>query len=151
MLKLLYLGWFFLPIMHEYSYYDLALKKCHSNDTWSIHGLWPELNSSIWPQFCRPSLDFNLSLLDPIRTELNANWASCGGSVDEDVKFWKHEYLKHGTCTSFNETDFFNKTLNLFSSVQEKDLIDKFCRDKTTECLISFNLNFTLRSLISVV
>jgi ribonuclease I len=130
-------------------YYDLALKKCHSLDkNYTIHGVWPEYNNTEYPQFCNKSIKFNYTILNPILPELNKYWYSCPGKGSSNKSFWEHEYLKHGLCTPFiDEIDYFNWTLNLFKNATESGLIDQRCPlEGKNECMISYNLNWTLRN-----
>ena len=139
-------------------YYDLALKKCHSSDKYfSIHGLWPEESHTKWPSFCNQSSHFNLSQIKGLESEMEKVWFSCGG---DNIDFWKHEYLKHGTCSLFNQSSYFNTTLNLFKLInQDKRIIEKYCNNNNNDnnndyglessklqCLIPFNKNLTIRN-----
>ena len=72
-------------------FYYLSLIK-EPDDSFSIHGLWPQYSESSYPVYCRP-VEFSLKALDPIINKLNKYWYSNRGPND---KFWKHEYEKHG-------------------------------------------------------
>lgn len=133
----------FTNLFLQVHYYEFALKRCNSTSDWSIHGLWPQYNVSSWPQFCH-KFKFDVNKLDSIKPQLNRDWYSCYGS-STNYHFWKHEYLKHGTCSPYNESEYFKIGLRLFEEVKEKGYIDEFCQDNDFNCLIPYNLNLTIR------
>lgn len=118
------------------NFYYLSLIK-EENDTWSIHGLWPQTTKSKYPQYCK-NIAFSLENLEPIMEKLKTEWYSSRGP--DDI-FWKHEYLKHGTCNynNFNEFEYFNTTLNLFDKAKLLNLAEKYYDCKTNKCLIPVN------------
>lgn len=124
-------------------YVDLALKKCTSADEWSIHGLWPEFNSTIWPQFCNQTKckEFDMTALWPIRDQLEKYWFSCPPSfLGPNEDFWKHEWCKHATCmpTSQNMFRYFSTTLFLFQAALQSQYFG-CCASANDTCLIHFN------------
>lgn len=59
----------------------------------------PTKLGTLGPTFCNSSYHFNASQLEPIMSNLTEGW------VDVEVQaptnsFWKHEWLKHGTCSA---------------------------------------------------
>ena len=88
-----------------------------------------------------------MDALKPILDELNKYWSSNKGK-DENPDFWKHEYLKHGSCmfTDVSEFDYFNKTINLYLQALQLNLPDKYYDPKTGKCLIPVNLDFTFKN-----
>lgn len=132
-------------ILNDYNYFDLALKKCPGQNNWSMHGLWPEYNQQIWPQFCHPA-KLNRQQLDGLIPELQKVWYSCdqGGNW----KFWNHEYSKHGTCTGLNQSQYFQTGLRMFNYVKTNKIIEQRCSsgraNEFENCYIRFNLNLTL-------
>ncbi|XP_077522877.1 ribonuclease Oy-like [Amblyomma americanum] len=82
---------------------------------WTIHGLWPSSNTSD-PQFCNRTLQYNATVLSPLVPQLDLYWPSVS---EDNNKFWKHEWLKHGTCATMVPRlkglyKFFNTTLNIY-------------------------------------
>ena len=79
----------------------------------TIHGLWPDYNDGSYPSFCTKT-KFNPSKVDDLLPELKAEWptyAAKGGDA-----FWKHEYEKHGTCSTAtfpDEHQYFAGVLDL--------------------------------------
>ena len=49
------------------------------------------------PFNCNNSAHFNENALAPILEELKLRWTNVRANTVED-SFWKHEWLKHGTC-----------------------------------------------------
>ena len=117
------------------NFYYLSLIK--EDDTWSIHGLWPQYAVNKYPQFCR-EVTFDINKLKPITQDLEEHWYSARGT---DEEFWKHEYEKHGSCNfnGFAEFDYFKTTLDLFHRALAKNLPDDFYNEDTRKCLIPVN------------
>ncbi|GFT42590.1 ribonuclease Oy [Trichonephila clavipes] len=69
---------------------------------WSIHGLWPTSDKG-YPSFCNSSWPFDPDVLQPILHALEEKWPNIYADSTETV-FWKHEWLKHGTCATDLDT-----------------------------------------------
>ncbi len=118
-----------------YNYYELAVQKWCSK-TYMIHGLWPQINSTDYPEYCKP-----VSYSQPdgtLLTDMNTYWHGC------DNTLWEHEWEKHGSCVSvqnnIDEDTFFNTTLSLF--LENYNLIDN-CKDD--DCILAcFDLDYKL-------
>lgn len=125
-----------------FSYFDLALQKCHEETRYTIHGLWPEYTIHKWPQFCNKTEYHNFNETK-IKTwhridEMHKHWPSCIHQPHkDDYSFWKHEWEKHGTCTNMTVLEFFSKTLDLYKKSQS--FIDVCCRPNWRDCLVKFN------------
>lgn len=90
---------------------------CSLNDDfeWTVHGIWPTTKHKKGPLFCRKDLPFNEKSLDPILKHLEARWLNVRNGTGE-YDFWKHEWLKHGTCAvqlkpMDSEIKYFNQGL----------------------------------------
>lgn len=104
------------------------------NDTFTLHGLWPDNCDGSYEQFCDDTLNIqNVTKIiadefnDPnLVTRMKEIWKNFNGN---DESLWLHEFNKHGTCiktlrptcyspTKFvnheNVYDFFNILVNLF-------------------------------------
>tara|TARA_B110000208_G_C11757920_1_gene425837 strand:- start:222 stop:638 length:417 start_codon:yes stop_codon:yes gene_type:complete len=129
---------FFYNPPKDTRFYYLSL--IYEDDTWSIHGLWPQTDKNDYPQFCR-EVTFDISLLEPIIDSLRKYWRSDRGP---DSSFWEHEWKKHGSCMfdNLNEFEYFNKTLTLFDFVTKNNLIDTY--KKGDKALIPFSLDFEI-------
>ena len=120
-----------------YNYYELAVQKWCS-DNYMIHGLWPQNNSTTYPEYCK-----NVSYIKPtgsLLTNMTTYWQSC------DDTLWEHEWEKHGSCmllqNNTDENTFFSTTLSLF--LDNSELLNK-CSDD--DCILRcFDLNYKLIS-----
>lgn len=100
--------------------YTFALKWSPDRNEYNIHGLWPtdRTPSKIHPEFCMETLRSNTKLYD----QLLSNWNSDlhKKHVDEiqieqaDIKFWKHEWDKHGVYSGLAQNAYFLKANNLY-------------------------------------
>jgi len=118
-----------------YNYYVLAVQKWCSSE-YMIHGLWPQINSTSYPEYCT-----DVSYSDPIGpllTDMNTYWHEC------DDTLWEHEWEKHGSCVqeqnNITEDDFFNTALSLFKN--NSKLLDN-CQEE--DCILGcFDLDYNL-------
>lgn len=121
----------------DYTYYVLALKKCYPSSPWTLHGLWPELNSHVWPQYCHPSGVLSYHQLRHLFPRMYANWTDCqSGKQGGNWNFWTHEWSKHGTCTGLNQTAYFTRALDFYDSVWSNGAVDGMCREMGRDCFL---------------
>lgn len=116
-----------------YNYYELAVQKWCSKD-YMIHGLWPQINSTSYPENCK-TVSYTKPTGD-LLTNMNAYWHKC------DDTLWEHEWKKHGSCMQeqigIDEFSFFNTTLNLF--LENSEMLDS-CKEE--DCIMGcFDLDF---------
>jgi len=111
------------------NYYVFALSRCSEKAPWGIHGLWPEWNSTSWPQFCNMSDPLDLKNIQPLIPLMKERWYSCEGN---NTAFWEHEWLKHGTCTTLDQYGYFSVALYLYEVLAWKPL----CNPWETNCLV---------------
>lgn len=74
------------------------------NDSWTLHGLWPDNCDGSWEEFCDDSLNVD-SRIKPILVDqfkdpelyekMARSWKNFNG---DDESLWTHEFNKHGTC-----------------------------------------------------
>lgn len=98
-----------------------------NNEEWTIHGIWPTQNHHIGPQYCNKSLPFDSSSLLPIEDKLKIKWADVENGT-KHYSFWKHEWLKHGTCGAVlvpinTEIKYFSKGLELLDQYDMKHVL----------------------------
>ncbi|KAH9812186.1 putative RNase T2 family protein [Teratosphaeria destructans] len=104
------------------------------NDSWTIHGLWPDNCDGTYQSSCDESRAYtnitdilNAAGRSDLVDYMTTYWVS---DSDSDESFWEHEWSKHGTCistfdpdcyTNYQPTeevpDFFNRTVALFKSL----------------------------------
>jgi len=104
-------------------------------DSWTLHGLWPDLCDGTYPQFCNyaPTYGSITSIIEGAgQTELleymRTYWLPDRGSAEH---FWEHEWRKHGTCINtlapgcygedYREgdevVDFFTRAVEIFKGL----------------------------------
>lgn len=124
----------------EYNYYELAVQNwCH--DGYYLHGLWPQVNNSYYPQWC-PGTGYREIPDGHQLNQMNRWWYYCQQAAQS---FWAHEWDKHGTCveiaTGINQTTYFNIAIDLFKSVYNESKTWK-C-GYSDDCVVAcFDLNF---------
>jgi ribonuclease I len=124
---------FFVYSDNIYNYYELAVQRWCSSD-YMIHGLWPQINSTAYPEYCK-----NVSYTQPtgdLLENMNTYWHKC------DDTLWEHEWEKHGSCMQeqmgIDEFSFFNTTLSLF--LENSNLLNNCNSD---DCIMGcFDLDF---------
>ena len=92
--------------------WTLAMQNCDPNNPYNgytIHGLWPP------QEYCNSS-PFNINDLTPIIPELNKAWISCPEYNWSNEQLWKHEWVKHGSCSNMTLLNYFNLTLTLWEA-----------------------------------
>jgi ribonuclease T2 len=99
-----------------YNYYKLAVQQwCSSSNL--IHGLWPDINQTSYPEYCPgPMFDLELLRSSDRYTEIAEYWVDCTES--DTIELYEHEWNKHGTCvaamTGFSQNEYFEKALELY-------------------------------------
>ena len=113
---------------------------------YGIHGLWPQISPTSFPQNCCEDCVFDEGAIQPIITDLHTYWHS---NSRKDILFWEHEWSKHGTCTNplLSEIMYFSKTIQLYREIKEKydaQMLDleKYAHPKGYR--LPFDLNFKL-------
>ncbi|XP_074596207.1 uncharacterized protein LOC141851362 [Brevipalpus obovatus] len=126
------------PKVVEYDFDALSLRwnptlcndeKCiRRSDKWEIHGLWQDYKNGSYPSYCCNSSKFDLELIEPLLLKLNESWPNQWESEPED-SLWKHEWMKHGTCSSIGikegQFGYFNRTLHLFDEYPIQEWLEK--------------------------
>ncbi|USP73158.1 ribonuclease m [Curvularia clavata] len=104
------------------------------DDSWTIHGLWPDRCDGSYDANCDSSRSYsNISAIlnsfgaTDLLSYMSTYWKDYQGN---DESFWYHEWAKHGTCISTLEpdcytdhkateevVDFFQKTVDLFKTL----------------------------------
>lgn len=89
-----------------------------------LFSLRPTYTRGSYPEFCL-KINFDLDVLQSIKTDLNERWYSIFG---DNVEFWKHEWSKHGTCATDetplkNELNYFKQGLEWNREYPIKDIL----------------------------
>lgn len=92
----------------------------HKDNTYTIHGLWPQESETSWPSYCTRQ-PFDPSKIQDLLPELEKYWYAYD---KHNQHFWKHEWEKHGTCSGMDEHTYFSTALRLRK---------KYIKDKTVE------------------
>ncbi|XP_042491213.1 ribonuclease 1-like [Macadamia integrifolia] len=84
-----------------------------------IHGLWPNYDDGSYPSNCDSSTRFVASEISDLTSSLQKYWPTLACPTSNGLKFWSHEWLKHGTCAEsvFDQHGYFEAALNLKKQV----------------------------------
>jgi ribonuclease T2 len=76
----------------------------------TLHGLWPDGEGAIWPQYCAAAPRLPEAL---IRRHLCAT---------PSAQLLQHEYAKHGTCTGLPPETYFARSTGLYGRLHFPDM-----------------------------
>ncbi|PWA78091.1 intracellular ribonuclease LX [Artemisia annua] len=84
-------------------------------EDFSIHGLWPNYVDGTYPSNCDSSNPFDDSKVSNLESVLEKEWPTLACPSGDGLKFWRHEWEKHGTCAEsiFDESGYFEAALSL--------------------------------------
>ena len=136
--------WFFPQKSKTKMYYLSLLKNSSNENGYSLHGLWPDYGDGTYPSFCR-TVSFDINQLKSIERDLLKYWELPRDHDKLEVSFWKHEWLKHGSCMfqEMNEFIYFNKALELYKSFFNGEH-DIHQYKKGRNYMIPFDLDFNI-------
>ncbi|XP_027097294.1 intracellular ribonuclease LX-like [Coffea arabica] len=109
---------FYLVQQWPASYCDTKRSCCYPTtgkpaEDFSIHGLWPNRNDGSWPSNCDEGSSFDESEVSDLVKRMQQEWPSLACPSSDGVRFWSHEWEKHGTCSLLNEHQYFQTALDL--------------------------------------
>ncbi|CAL4998939.1 unnamed protein product [Urochloa decumbens] len=111
---------FYLVLQWPGSYCDTKQSCCYPKSgkpaaDFGIHGLWPNRNDGSYPQNCNPDAEFDPSKVSDLLSSMRAKWPTLACPTNDGVRFWGHEWDKHGTCAAdvFDEHGYFAAALSL--------------------------------------
>ena len=119
-------------------YFVMALQKCTDQSPWSMHGLWPQYTPTTWPSNC-PGPAFDMSLLNPLMSQIQQHWETCPDSGKSEEWFLSHEWTKHGTCSGWDEYTYFATAIATFNAGGWRSA----CQDSWTTCKTPVTINGT--------
>ena len=79
-----------------------------------LHGLWPQYARGGWPASCLP------------QSRLSAEDVAKGMSLFVTEKLLKHEWVKHGTCSGVDASEYLDKTDTALGVVQIPQAFEPF-------------------------
>lgn len=91
---------------------------------WTLHGLWPNNGDS-----CNNSWPFNVTEIQSLLPDMHTFWPDV--AHPNGTKFWKHEWVKHGTCAVVDESvnsefKYFSKALELYKKLDLTSVLMKY-------------------------
>ncbi|KAG5521571.1 hypothetical protein RHGRI_033960 [Rhododendron griersonianum] len=102
------------------SYCDTRQSCCYPetgkpDEDFGIHGLWPNYNDGTYPSSCDRSNSFDESKISDLLSRLEKDWPTLACPSGDGIKFWGHEWSKHGTCSEslLDQYSYFQKALDL--------------------------------------
>jgi len=111
---------FYFVLQWPGSYCDTKQSCCYPTSgkppaDFGIHGLWPNYNDGSYPSNCDPDSPFDESKISDLIGRMRTNWPTLACPSNDGVKFWGHEWEKHGTCAEsiLDEHSYFQTALNL--------------------------------------
>mmetsp|Transcript_46223 Transcript_46223/g.67531 ORF Transcript_46223/g.67531 Transcript_46223/m.67531 type:complete len:509 (-) Transcript_46223:292-1818(-) len=94
------------------------------DQSFTIHGLWPNYMNGGWPQYCTDE-KLDHSIIQNIGIEnMKKIWPDLMFGV-ESYDFWEHEWDKHGTCTGIPQGKYFSEAISLYEKIGTPELISK--------------------------
>ncbi|KAK4481594.1 hypothetical protein RD792_012496 [Penstemon davidsonii] len=82
------------------------------NEDFTIHGLWPNYNDGKWPSNCDQT-SLHKSEISDLMSKMQKDWPTLACPSADGMKFWGHEWGKHGTCSSLDQHSYFQAALQL--------------------------------------
>lgn len=76
----------------------------------TLHGLWPDGTGKDWPQYCAAT---------PIVSPALVRKTLCS---TPSAQLIQHEWAKHGTCTSWDAAQYFDKSTTLYRGLRFPDM-----------------------------
>ncbi|XP_058242078.1 ribonuclease T2 [Hemibagrus wyckioides] len=116
--------WTKLILTHHWPQSFCYMENCTTNFTyWTLHGLWPNTGAE-----CNTSWHFNASLIEDLLPEMRTFWPDL--LRPKSTTFWKHEWMKHGTCAAKAEPmdsqhKYFSKALELYHKLDLDGVLKK--------------------------
>ena len=104
-------------------------------NVFTVHGLWPNGPNGQQLPTCNTLQKINFQINDNnLQDQMNSHWPSLTGP---NIKFWEHEYNKHGFCYSNkyggSQTEFFRKGMELFLNFGFEDLVSDLMKNPSEE------------------
>lgn len=118
-----------------------------ANDTWTVHGLWPDYCKGGFDAFCNSSRALSGSDVRQIISDADANGTHPGlsdfmnqkwkSTFKDASQLWAHEWNKHGTCISTLEIPCYDRDQQKPDPPEMIDSIDVL--DYFTHAVLLYN------------
>ncbi|KAF3320158.1 extracellular ribonuclease LE-like protein [Carex littledalei] len=112
---------FYLVQQWPGSYCDTKRACCYPvtgkpDPIFTIHGLWPNYNDGTYPSNCDQQNEFDGREIEDLQRTMEEYWPTLACPTGNGLKFWAHEWDKHGTCTesTLDQHSYFLSALNLY-------------------------------------
>ncbi|XP_075658631.1 extracellular ribonuclease LE-like [Castanea sativa] len=104
--------YFYLVLQWPESYCNTGKVTCYDSPRdhrFTLHGMWPQKNGIFHPSH---NLQVQRGSNDLLR-RMDRWWPSFNAAHKRSNRpFWKTEWKKHGTCTSFTQSEYFEKAIS---------------------------------------
>jgi ribonuclease T2 len=110
---------------HNQQYPGCLDPESYWTTNFTIHGLWPQYNTTGYPSFCSdepfdPAIPELIGMNTMTTYWPDVQYDETSPSYDS---FWEHEWTKHGTCSGLSQYDYFNKAIQLSFSIPTPDIL----------------------------
>ena len=108
--------------------------KPYWNENFTIHGLWPQYDTTGYPSYCSTeSFDPNVPVeigWDTMTTYYpDVKYEETDADYDS---FWEHEWDKHGTCSELSQYDYFQQAILLAETFTTPDILHSYTNTSGT-------------------
>ncbi|RZC80165.1 hypothetical protein C5167_042741 [Papaver somniferum] len=87
------------PGSHQDTVQGCSSKPGKIKSDFGIHGLWPNYVDGTYPTYCDSENPFNPTSISDIEKKLQKNCPVIDCPNNVGLKFWGHEWDRHGTCS----------------------------------------------------
>lgn len=103
-------------------------------ENFTIHGLWPQYNTSGYPSYCSTeSFDTDVPLEIGWDTMITYYPDVKYDETDPDYdSFWEHEWGKHGTCSGLSQYNYFQQAIILAETFTTPNIIHSYLNTKNS-------------------
>ncbi|XP_055392157.1 ribonuclease T2 isoform X1 [Bubalus kerabau] len=100
---------------------------------WTIHGLWPDKSEA-----CNRSWPFNPKEIQDLLPDMKMYWPDLLHPSNCSLRFWSHEWKKHGTCAAQldalnSQRKYFGKSLDLYKALALTSMLQKLGIEPSTD------------------
>ena len=110
------------------------------NENFTVHGLWPQYDTTGYPSYCStesfdPDVPLEIGWDTMITYYPDVKYAESDPDYDS---FWEHEWDKHGTCSGLSQYDYFQQAILLTETFATPEVLHKYIN--TTDSLSTSDL-----------